>query len=242
MKKKALLIGNSRNLEGTSKDMLDFQMFLMSEQGGAWEQDEIRALIDAPVAQLKCVIGEVKKESYDYVIVYFTGHGGCINETIMEVNPQNECIIESMLIGLAPKQLNVLDCCRSWIPGNVPIDEDHSRATSEIRKIVKEEYENLIMKAANQQVRIYSCREGESSYPFREGNGSVYTQCFLESAKTLLKKQDVVSVYDCHDKAKLETIRVVQRNNLTQTPDIVPAKCLSVLELPISFNPACLKV
>lgn len=242
MKKIALLIGNSRNLEGTSKDILDFQIFLMSEQGGAWEQNEIRALIDAPVSQLKCVINNVKQECLDYVIVYFTGHGGCRNDTIMEINPQNEFIIESMLIGLAPKQLNILDCCRSWAPGNVPIDEDHSRATSEIRKIVKEEYENLIMKAANQQVRIYSCREGESSYPFREGKGSVYTQCFLESAKALLNKQDVVSVYDCHENAKLETMRIVQRSNLTQTPDIVPAKCLSVLELPISFNPACLRV
>lgn len=242
MKKKALLIGNSRNLEGTSKDMLDFQMFLMSEQGGAWEQDEIRALIDTPISQLKCVIDEVKQESYDYVIVYFTGHGGCRNETIMEVNPQNECIMESLLVGLSPKQLNILDCCRSWIPGNVPIDEDHSCAPSDIRAEIKKEYENLIEAAAEQQVRIYSCREGESSYPFRGGKGSVYSQCFLESAKALLKKQDVVSVYDCHKNAALETMRIIQGNNLTQTPDIIPAKCLSALELPISFNPSCLKV
>lgn len=143
------------------------------------------------------------------MIVYFTGHGGCCNETIMEVNPQNECIMESMLIGLAPKQLNVLDCCRSWIPGNVPIDEDHRSVTTEIRAIVKKEYEHLIMKAANKEVRIYSCREGESSYPYKEGKGSVYTQCFLESAKALLKKQNVVSVYDCHENAKSETMRIV---------------------------------
>lgn len=242
MKKTALLIGNSRNLAGTSKDMLDFQMFLMSEQGGAWGQDEIKALIDAPVSKLKCVINSVKQERYDYVIVYFTGHGGCRNGTIMEVNPQNECIMESILIGLAPKQINVLDCCRNWIPGNVPIDDDHSSVTSDIRAVVKKEYENLIKAAAEQQVRIYSCREGESSYPYKEGKGSVYTQCFLESAKALLNKQNVVSVYDCHENAKVETMRIVQRSNLTQTPDIVPAKCLSVLELPISFNPACLKV
>lgn len=176
------------------------------------------------------------------MIVYFTGHGGCSNETIMEVNPQNECMMESMLIGLAPKQLNILDCCRSWIPGYVPIDEDHSSATSDIRALVKKEYENLIKVAAEQQVRIYSCREGESSYSFKEGKGSIYTQCFLESAKALLNKQDVVSVYDCHEEAKSKTIRILQKSNQIQTPDIVPAKCLSILELPISFNPTCLKV
>ena len=46
MKRKALMIGNSRGLKATPLDMLHFTQFLMSYQGGAWTRDEIEPWMD----------------------------------------------------------------------------------------------------------------------------------------------------------------------------------------------------
>lgn len=241
MKKFALLIGNSRNLPGTSKDILDFQVHLMSDHGGAWEQAEIKPLIDMSSSEIEKVLNRVKANNYDYVIVYFTGHGGCKDGTIMEVNPQNELMSESLFLGLAPKQLNIFDCCRAWVRGDIPIDEDHTSANQKLRELIRKEYDDLIDSAAPQQVRIYSCREGETSYPLTDGRGSIYTQTFLDAAKELRQSVEIVRIYDCHERAAQMTIQIAMNNKVAQNPEIIPAKCLHVLELPISFNPICLK-
>lgn len=241
MKRIALLFGNNRDLKGTSKDILDFMSFLLSPQGGAWEQDEIKGYLNPTKASIEEKVKKIKEGSYDYVIVYFSGHGGCRNSTILEINPQNEHIPESLLMGLAPKQLNILDCCRSFVAGGIAIDETHEASSQDLHNQVRTEYEELVKVAADQQVRMYSCKEGESSYTLTNGQGSVYTQVLLDSAKFLLSKMDVVRTHDCHARTYQITVDVTNKQNLSQHPDIVPAKCLACLELPISFNPQCLK-
>lgn len=104
MKRIALLFGNNRGLQGTRKDILDFMTFLLSPQGGAWEQTEVKGIINPRKTTIENKVKEIKDGNYDYVIVYFSGHGGCKNGTILEINPQNEQIQESLLLGLAPKQ------------------------------------------------------------------------------------------------------------------------------------------
>lgn len=49
---------------------------------------------------------------------------------------------------------------------------------------VRKEYEELIEAAADQQVRMYSCTQGECSYTLINVQGSVYTQVLLDSAKS----------------------------------------------------------
>lgn len=241
MKRIALLFGNNRDLKGTRKDILDFMSFLLSPQGGAWEHTEVKGILNPTKAVIEDKVNEIRNGGYDYVIVYFSGHGGCKNGTILEINPQNEQIQESLLMGLAPKQLNILDCCRSLVTGGIAIDETHDATSQKLHKLVRDEYEELIRASADQLVRMYSCKEGESSYTLTNGQGSVYTQVLLDSAKHLLGKMDVVRTHDCHARTYQITVDLTSKQNLSQHPDIVPAKCLSCLELPISFNPQCLK-
>lgn len=59
------------------------------------------------------MINKIKDEKNDYVIVYFTGHGGLQGDTIVEVNPKNELLKENYFFGIAERQLNILDCCRT---------------------------------------------------------------------------------------------------------------------------------
>jgi hypothetical protein len=96
MKRKALMIGNSRGLKATPLDMLHFTQFLMSYQGGAWTRDEIEPWMDKDVNELLNDVEKIVKGQNDYVIVYFTGQGGLHGDTIIEVNPKGELIKEDL--------------------------------------------------------------------------------------------------------------------------------------------------
>ena len=90
------MIGNSRGLKATPLDMLHFTQFLMSYQGGAWTRDEIEPGMDKDVNELLNDVEKIVKDQNDYVIVYFTGHGGLHGDTIIEVNPKGELIKEDL--------------------------------------------------------------------------------------------------------------------------------------------------
>lgn len=243
MKRKAIIIGNSRNLNATPLDMLRFTKFLMSLQGGAWEKEEIVECMDKSADEILKVIGDIKAEDNDYVIVYFTGHGGVQGDTILEVNPASELLKENSFFGLAPRQLNILDCCRCTITTTLSIygsSRSISPMQSTLRDEVRKEYDELVMNAAPQLVRMYSCREGESSWPSKDG--SYYTINLIWCAKDLLNNNSVVRVYQCHEATAVKTAADVQNDlKRDQHPDIFPTKCLAQAELPIYFNPTVLK-
>lgn len=90
------MIGNSRGLKATPLDMLHFTQFLMSYQGGAWTRDGIEPGMDKDVNELLNDVEKIVKDQNDYVIVYFTGHGGLHGDTIIEVNPKGELIKEDL--------------------------------------------------------------------------------------------------------------------------------------------------
>ena len=90
------MIGNPRGLKATPLDMLHFTQFLMSYQGGAWTRDGIEPGMDKDVNELLNDVEKIVKDQNDYVIVYFTGHGGLHGDTIIEVNPKGELIKEDL--------------------------------------------------------------------------------------------------------------------------------------------------
>lgn len=243
MKRKAIIIGNSRDLNATPLDMLRFTKFLMSLQGGAWEKEEIVECKDKSADEILKVIDDIKADDIDYVIVYFTGHGGVQGDTILEVNPASELLKENSFFGLAPRQLNIMDCCRCTITTTLSI-YGSSRSISPMQRAlhdeVRKEYDEIVMNAAPQLVRMYSCREGESSWPSKDG--SYYTNNLIGCAKELLKSNSVVRVYQWHEATAVKTAADVQNDlKRDQHPDIIPTKCLAQAELPICFNPTVLK-
>lgn len=242
MKRKAIIIGNSRNLNATPVDMLRFSKFLMSLSGGAWENEEIVECKDKAADEILKVIDDIKAENYDFVVVYFTGHGGIQGDTILEVNPASELLKENSFFGLAPRQLNILDCCRCLVTTPLSI-YGSSRGISPMQRAlrdeVRKEYDELVMNAAPQLVRMYSCKEGESSWPSKDG--SYYTNNLIGCAKELLKTNRVVLVHQCHEAVAIKTAAEVQNDlQRDQHPDIIPTKCLEQAELPICFNPKIL--
>jgi hypothetical protein len=243
MKRKALLIGNTRGLNATPIDMFYFAQFLMSYQGGAWNVDELVPWLDKSAGSILNEIETIKGEKNDYVIVYFTGHGALQGDTILEVNPSLELLKENSFFGLAERQLNILDCCRCTKTTPLGIYGSSRGMTPmelALREEVRNEYETMVMEAAPQLVRLYSCTEGESS--FSSNTSSYYTTNLLFCAKTLLSSNRIVHVHQCHDTAALKTTDDVHDSlKKEQHPVIIPTKCISQAELPFSINPIAIK-
>ena len=114
MKRKAILIGNTSGLQGVKVDIFNFANYLKSNNGGAWYSSEIDELYDPPKNVLLSNIEAVKRDYPDYVVVMFSGHGGFIRSTILEINGKGESIDESALGNIAKRQLSIFDCCRSY--------------------------------------------------------------------------------------------------------------------------------
>lgn len=174
---------------------------------------EIVPWLDKSAKSILDDLDAIKNEDNDYVIVYFTGHGALQGDTIMEVNPSLELLKENSFFGLAERQLNILDCCRCTYSTPLPIygsSRGLSATEKSLRDDVRKEYEDMVMGAAPQLVRLYSCSEGESSYP--SACGSYYTNNLIDCVNELLSTTQVVSVHQCHAAAALKTITDVKNN------------------------------
>ena len=236
MKRKALLIANTNGLQGTKKDLLKFSSFLKSDFGGVWFDEEIEQLYDPSLLGLYVKLNTLKKEGNDYTIVFFSGHGGQLRETVLEINGNGDQINESELKGLSPRQLSIFDCCRAYpqhIQDSVTSEAYFSRAQKSINYHVRELYSNRIMQAIPQQACLYSCSIGESSYD--TADGAVYFGNFLKSAMNTSPGYKLVG--NAHIEAIPPTVEYSknQKGGL-QNPDSSLPKCLSQQQLIISIN------
>ncbi|HDR1260014.1 TPA: caspase family protein, partial [Pasteurella multocida] len=230
----ALLIGNANGLSGVQKDLLDFKNFLLSNKGGAWYDSEIVMISKSDINTVRSEIQKIKSSSPDYVITFFSGHGAYKRGTILELADE-EIINESELFHLADRQLSIFDCCRNKVEtiarcSAVMESYDFSKSS---KTYVRAIYDQRILQAVIQQIRLYSCSINESSYDTNQGG--VYFQNLLNVAKSFESdiKENRVSL--CHQKAK----RLTENANVTegkQHPEAILPKCLSSQELILSIN------
>ncbi len=116
--RKAILIQNyiygSRNSDHekhkTNKDIGLVKTYLMSQIGGAFEEDEIICLSTDQI-QKEGLIALIKE--VDYSFIYYTGHAGFNNRQIEIPLLNDSSILESELIMENKKQWLFFDCCRT---------------------------------------------------------------------------------------------------------------------------------
>ena len=79
MKIKALLIGAEGSgdsyLPGVKQDINSFKNYLMSEDGGAWKDNEISILNSPSKLLLSLSLINITAENNDFILIYFAGHG-----------------------------------------------------------------------------------------------------------------------------------------------------------------------
>lgn len=234
MKRKALLIGNSRGLQGVPSDLVKTRIFLQSSLGGNWYENEIEQILNPRKYDLLRKIDLLKREENDFSFVLFTGHGGHARNTILELNAEEE-ISENDLIGLSKRQVSIFDCCRNIIQEKIVkstfIAMDEYRSAS---STVRYRYDRRIMESIPQQAKLYSCNIGESSY---DDNGAVYLGKLLDCAKSIAGSSDFKLLSAAHIEAAALTRKYVLDNfKSSQNPASALPKCMASQELIISIK------
>lgn len=226
MKKKAIIIANQvLLLTGISKDIDHIQNFLKGISGGAWNPDEIEVNINPSLSSLKLSLAIDRMTGYDYIMVFFTGHGGHKrNQTYVQINNDKQLIAQSELENLCKKQINIYDCCRSEIEEqkevrkSVILDSFDFSGSLRLNRIeARRLYENQIQRAKPQQLILYSCSLNE--YSQDESYGALYLTNLLKDANRF----DNCQYYGKKFKVALEShqnavIRVKSDNTDRQNP------------------------
>lgn len=221
MKRLALLIGNTNNLPGIHKDLEDFESFLLSNIGGAWDANsEICKAYNVSYSNLKKNLERIKCAKMDYFIFYYSGHGSLdrsFASTVLELNGDEDSIDEFELAALAPRQLNIYDCCRS-----VPQTAQKSILMNRVqfsmescRTRIRDLYNTRIMESYEQQINLYACAQGECANA--TGEGSIYTQNLIKGAKN--NSNSNVLVLDAHEAAVRPTAEKASLLGEEQHPD-----------------------
>jgi Caspase domain len=249
MKRKALIIANQDPLlTGISKDITHIESFLGSLAGGAWDAGEITTIIDQPKEVLLSILNLVKRSSYEYIMVFFTGHGGAIRqETYIQINNKKELISQSELQGLSAKQINIYDCCRAEIEGRHVFESSSlvkaaiDRALELTREQARVRYEEKIYQAKPQQLILYSCSLSECSLD--TADGALYLSALLKNATNQLSEGKYVEnaklALECHNAVAPIVKARAKGVNQNQNPDYLAQKHLNTHQdhLILSINP-----
>ena len=238
MRRKAILLGHVDGQLSTNLDLDKVYGYLTSLHGGAWRPGEIVRRVNISRIQLDELLEDTREQKFDYVFIYFSGHGGYKRGTVFELNPQEETISERRLSNLAPRQLNIYDCCRTLpqiqsikVANSCSMDglsESYNKAREYFRMI----FDDRILQAYEQQMSLYSCSIGECSYDF--GKGGVYTNHFIESAK--ISDEVYVLASAVHSNACSLTINEVLQHGRSQHPDYFMAKLPSRYQLILGLS------
>ncbi len=237
MRRKALLIGNTNGLAGVKVDISNFKTFLNSNHGGQWYDSEIEIISNPRKSSLLIKIDEIKRQSNDYTVVLFSGHGGHSQykrKTILEINGDGETIYETDLNNLSKRQLNIYDCCRTLASLHKTASDSLRAEFSESINTYRPRFEKRIMEADEQQAILYSCSIGQVSYDTE--NGGVYFSNFLKSAKNVPYGNEFKLVGLAHEEAVPPTIEYSKKLGGLQEPEAILAKSLSSRQLIIALR------
>ena len=237
MKRRALLFGNSDGLSGVKVDLENYLRFLTSDIGGKWFDTEILIEMNPTRSGLLNKISYLKTEAPDYAFVVFSGHGAYIKGTVLEINKYGEYIHESELRNISSRQISIFDCCRNVSSVSLSDSKFFGKLASlnESQKYLREIYNTRIMQAIAQQVSLYACSVGESSYETNEGG--IYSNCLLSSVNPSRNEQfKLVGVAQEESKPKTRK-KAWEVYSKIQTPDHSIPRCLNSQQLIISINP-----
>lgn len=237
MKKLAIIFGNNNGLPGVVKDCNRIDAFLRSPFGGCWADNEIVYLpFEITIEKLRNFIEKVKQCSFDYIFVYFSGHGGSRDKhTVLEINSKKEQIELRELLHLSKRQLTIVDCCR--YPCDMPSEEDFSftksikEESSSITPFIRKAFDNRLLQAFPQSVVVYSCSDGEYSDDL--GNGSRFTNALLDSMYAIDKQYKLVS--EVFSEASISTS---ESSDYSQNPKMSMPKISPQYQIPLSINPS----
>ena len=164
--------------------------------------------------------------------MFFSGHSEeTSNGTTLCINGKQETIRLHNLTELSHRQLLIFNCCRSHhrIPVDISID---STALFLSHDSTRQMYEELIKFSAPQEVILFSCEDGESTWATQEGR--VYSQYLLDAIEIALANPLLLFV--SVDRAHYKAVSLMRRDDYLseqqQHPTMVQFPCSVHRRLP----------
>lgn len=237
MKRKALIIGNTRGETGVGVDVKGYLQFLKSDIGGAWEAQEVCVSLDPMRSEILQLLESYRRQGLDYFMLIFAGHGGFsrqYGETVMELSKPNgiaQDLRESETLNIAVRQLNILDCCRSYY--DEPMIKrgfemiNAGRVDTSMRMRARMLYDKQLQNSCTGTYSLYACSIGESAEGYSD-KGGVFSSALLDMGGFPRGRQ----VYTV-GAAMTHAINVVKSNPYnSQNPAARLPRCLESQEFP----------
>jgi Caspase domain len=184
--RKAILIGSpskgERFLPGVSQDLDGFHRFLKSDNGGRWYDEEILTLNNP---DFKTVVQQIQSITVDYLIVYFSGHGGTMEGGQRVLELQDGFIADIDFLNECPRQVVICDACSNYIrPGisGIPEYEEKYFNFDGVYK-ARELFDQYILNSPCGKIIVHSTQLGQPSYD--SVDGGYFTQALLNVATRL---------------------------------------------------------
>ena len=177
-------------LAGVYSDIRNWSNFLQSNIGGAWEDNEIKEMID-PTDDEVC--NEILSLNCDYTFITYSGHGFFSSseiETKICLRNSNDIDTDVNIIKLKPlnsrRTTIILDSCRGIeddlvIESAVPMLEHYAHLKPK-RIIYRQLFDYYIQKSERGINVLYSCSIGESANEKMDGSGGYFTSALIDAA------------------------------------------------------------
>lgn len=230
MKRVAIIIGNEgkmRNfLPGVSKDMTNFKKLLLSDVGGAWEENEIISSKFWSTSSLKREIDRQKSFGTDYFFIIFSGHGYAIknNDTFFELAENDDLALGTLKRWVQfKKTLIIADSCRKYLDiiekAHV---ESYLRTFYDNRSILRTKYRTLYDNEIDRleafhNTFIASTNLDECAEDTEEGG--LYTKKLLDLASSVAihGRDGVYTIKNLHE---VISSQIAEETHHRQTPQI----------------------
>lgn len=222
MKRHAVLIGYSGEnsideyLPGVSKDLLNVEKFLLSDRGGAWNDEEIKVYQNKSKAEIMRYITTIKQH-YDMLFIYYSGHG-CYDTTekcrVLGL-PNNDFMYEKNLWSLASRQILICDSC-SGIEESILVEhamDRNSVITSSSQLRVRQYYDDMCMQCPEQQIKLYASSAGTVAEDLSRGGR--YTSTLLD----VLQDRNLRTTLNIRHAHNTASELVIQETQGQQRPD-----------------------
>lgn len=244
MKRKALIIGNTRGETGVSEDVRHYREFLRGESGGAWEMDEIDVKLDLTKAKFQQLIDTYKAAHYDYFVFIFAGHGGFSrlnNDTVLELSVQYgiaQDVHETDFQNIAPKQLDILDCCRSYYNEGLLKEATITNRTVRAsfsqdpsREHARAVYDALVDRSCPGTITLYACSVGQSAKGEADKGGA-----FSNALLNFDGFTPDISLYTVEEAFHSARDEVVRNTFGQQVPTAMLLRCMANQRLPWAIH------
>lgn len=234
LRRKAFIVGaealaKEQRLPGVAKDKARLRAFLTSDNGGAWEPEEIDVLEKPAIPPLE----GTPAPAFDFVLFYFAGHGYTHQgQTFLCVNDRQDVALDGLWLP-AHRQLIILDSCRTRLPESQVV-EGHEKTAGMLagvpdfsyREKCRDLYDAMIMRAEKGRIVLFASAWDEAASESSRGGDFTFnlvtgaTEWVVSARSDWKAASKVLTVQDAFTRAD------ALMNHQLQNPEYWPGRRL----------------